>query len=87
MCIRDRPRSAKITVWALGILRMGSLLLTYVCLLYTSYTENYTDYLDTIPHLFHYNAIVMLSNGGEAKVGTLGSKYEFCLLYTSCSVL
>lgn len=42
-----------------------------------AYTDNYTDYLDTIPHLFHYNAIVMLSNGGEAKVGTLGSKYEF----------
>lgn len=42
-----------------------------------AYTDNYTDYLDTIPHLFHYNAMVMLSNGGEAKVGTLGSKYEF----------
>lgn len=42
-----------------------------------AYTDNYTDYLHTIPHLFHYNAMVMLSNGGEAKVGTLGSKYEF----------
>lgn len=42
-----------------------------------AYTDNYTDYLDTIPHLFYYNAFLMLSNGLEAKVGTLGSKYEF----------
>ena len=42
-----------------------------------AYTKNYTDYLDTIPHLFYYNAFLMLSNGLEAKVGTLGSKYEF----------
>ena len=42
-----------------------------------AYTCNYTDYLDTIPHLFYYNAFLMLSNGSEAKVGTLGSKYEF----------
>lgn len=42
-----------------------------------AYTDNYTDYLDTIPHLFYYNAFLILSNGLEAKVGTLGSKYEF----------
>ena len=42
-----------------------------------AYTDNYTDYLDTIPHLFTYNAFLILSNGVEAKVGTLGSKYEF----------
>ena len=42
-----------------------------------AYTNNYTDYLDTIPHLFYYNAFLILSNGTEAKVGTLGSKYEF----------
>lgn len=42
-----------------------------------AYTDNYTDYQDTIPHLFYYNAFLMLSNGTEAKVGTLGSKYEF----------
>lgn len=42
-----------------------------------AYDDNYTDYLDTIPHLFYYNAFLMLSNGMEAKVGTLGSKYEF----------
>ena len=42
-----------------------------------AYDDNYTDYLDTIPHLFYYNAFLMISNGVEAKVGTLGSKYEF----------
>ncbi len=42
-----------------------------------AYDDNYTDYLDTIPHLFYYNAFLMLSNGMEAKVGTLGSKFEF----------
>lgn len=42
-----------------------------------AYTDNYTDYRDTIPQLFYYNAFLILSNGMEAKVGTLGSKYEF----------
>ena len=42
-----------------------------------AYTDNYTDYQDTIPQLFYFNALLMLSNGLEAKVGTLGSKYEF----------
>jgi type I restriction enzyme R subunit len=42
-----------------------------------AYDDNYTDYQDTIPHLFYYNAFVMLSNGTEAKIDTLGSKYEF----------
>ena len=42
-----------------------------------AYTDNYSDYLDTIPHLFYYNAFLMLSNGCESKIGTLGSKYEF----------
>ena len=42
-----------------------------------AYEDNYKDYLDAIPQLFYYNAFVMLSNGLEAKVGTVGSKYEF----------
>lgn len=42
-----------------------------------AYEDNYTNYLDTIPQLFYYNAFLMLSNGTEAKIGTLGSKYEF----------
>lgn len=42
-----------------------------------AYEDNYKDYLDAIPQLFYYNAFVILSNGLEAKVGTVGSKYEF----------
>ena len=38
-----------------------------------AYDCNYTDYLSTIPQLFHFNAFLMLSNGLEAKVGTMGS--------------
>lgn len=44
---------------------------------YTAYKDNYTDYQDTIPQIFYYNAFVMLSNGLKSKVGTLGSPYEF----------
>ena len=42
-----------------------------------AYDDNYTDYQDTIPNLFYYNAFLVFSNGTEAKVGTLGSKFEF----------
>lgn len=42
-----------------------------------AYEENYTDYRDTIPALFHYNAMVMLSNGMDARVGTLTSPFNF----------
>ena len=42
-----------------------------------AYYNNYSDYLDTIPHLFFCNAMIMLSNAKTAKVGTLGSKFEF----------
>ena len=42
-----------------------------------AYDTNYTDYRDTIPKLFHHNAMVMLSNGIDAKVGTITSPYNF----------
>jgi len=41
-----------------------------------AFEDNYSDYLDTIPHLFHHNAIVMLANGLEAKIGSITSKWE-----------
>lgn len=44
-----------------------------------AYEDNYTDYLDTIPHLFYYNAFLMLSNGTEAKVGTLAVNLNFSM--------
>lgn len=42
-----------------------------------AYDDNLSDYLDTIPHLFHHNAVCMLSNGDEARVGTMLSPFDF----------
>lgn len=42
-----------------------------------AYNDNYTDYQDTIPQIFHFNVFVILSNGLDSRVGTLGSPYEF----------
>ena len=41
-----------------------------------AYNNNLRDYKDTIPHLFWYNAIIILSNGSEAKVGSLTAEWE-----------
>lgn len=43
----------------------------------TAYDGNLTDYRDTIPQLFIPNCLVLLSNGGEAKVGSTYSPWEF----------
>ena len=42
-----------------------------------AFTQNYRDYLDTVPQLFYHNAFIMFSNGLEARVGTIDSKWEF----------
>lgn len=42
----------------------------------TAYDRNLADYKDTVPHLFHHNAIVMLGNGVKAKIGSVSSKWE-----------
>ncbi len=42
----------------------------------TAFERNFADYKDTIPHLFHHNAIVMFGNGEEAKIGSITSKWE-----------
>ena len=41
-----------------------------------AYDDNFLDYLDTIPQLFHFNAFVVLGNGVEAKMGSISAKYE-----------
>lgn len=41
-----------------------------------AYDENLADYKDTIPHVFEHNAIIVLGNGKEAKIGSLSSKYK-----------
>jgi type I restriction enzyme R subunit len=44
-----------------------------------AYNDNITDYKDTIPGIFHCNAFILLSNGTDAKVGTITSPYKFFL--------
>ena len=41
-----------------------------------AYDDNLSDYKDTIPHLFHYNAFIVLGNGVDAKIGSLSSQWE-----------
>ena len=42
-----------------------------------AYEQNFKDYLDhkVVPHLFHHNAFVVLSNGLEARIGTITSPF------------
>ncbi len=42
----------------------------------SAYKKNYADYLDTIPHLFHWNALVVISNGHDAQYGSITSTKE-----------
>ena len=41
-----------------------------------AFEQNFSDYKDTIPHLFHHNAIVMFGNGEEAKIGSITSQWD-----------
>jgi type I restriction enzyme, R subunit len=41
-----------------------------------AFNDNISDYKDTVPHLFHHAAIVMLTNGEQTKFGTITSGYE-----------
>jgi len=41
-----------------------------------AYEQNFLDYKDTVPHLFHHNAMVVLANGVDAKLGSLTSRFE-----------
>jgi len=40
------------------------------------FENNYADYRDTIPHLFHHNAVVMFGNGERAKIGSITGRWE-----------
>jgi type I restriction enzyme R subunit len=42
----------------------------------TAFEKNYADYRDTVPHLFHHNAVVMFANGAEARIGSITSRWE-----------
>ena len=41
-----------------------------------AYERNLADYKDTVPHLFHHNAMVVLANGVDAKLGSVFSRFE-----------
>lgn len=42
-----------------------------------AYDNNLRDYKDTIPQLFWYNALIILSNGSRSRVGSITSTLEF----------
>jgi type I restriction enzyme R subunit len=41
-----------------------------------AYKDNLRDYKSTIPQLFWYNSIIILSNGVKAKVGSVSASWE-----------
>ncbi|MEZ9723544.1 type I restriction endonuclease subunit R [Vibrio splendidus] len=44
--------------------------------LFNAYKDNLKDYRNTIPQLFHYNQIIVLSNGIQSRVGSISSQWE-----------
>jgi type I restriction enzyme R subunit len=42
----------------------------------TAFTGNLRDYKDTIPHLFWPNALIILSNGSQSRVGSVSAGWE-----------
>src|SRR3990172_1495667 len=41
-----------------------------------AHRNNLTDYKDTIPQIFWYNAFTILSNGSESRIGTITADYD-----------
>ena len=41
-----------------------------------AYQDNLRDYKDTIPHIFWYNAFIILSNGHQSKIGSMTAGWE-----------
>ncbi len=44
-----------------------------------AYNDNLSDYKDTIPGILHCNAFIILSNGTDARAGTVTSPFKFFL--------
>lgn len=44
--------------------------------LHDAFDQNFKDYKDTIPHIFWYNQLIILSNGLDTKIGTITSGFE-----------
>jgi len=41
-----------------------------------AYDGNLSDYRDTIPHVFHHNAFLVVSNGDHARYGTITASWD-----------
>ena len=41
-----------------------------------AYNENFSDYKDTVPNIFHHNAFVVLGNGVDARIGSFSASFE-----------
>lgn len=41
-----------------------------------AFRDNITDYKDTIPQIFWYNAFIILSNGSKSRIGTISADFE-----------
>ena len=44
--------------------------------LQTAYNDNLRDYKDAVPHLFWANALIIISNGSESRVGSITAEWE-----------
>lgn len=84
LCVRELwvygalyRRRADIVGFVNGIPLLFIELKNHVVEVVDAFNQNYRDYLDTIPQLFYFNAFVMFSNGLEARVGMIDSKWEF----------
>jgi type I restriction enzyme R subunit len=42
----------------------------------SAFDDNYSDYRDTVPALFHFNALVIVSNGLDARFGSITSSWD-----------
>lgn len=42
----------------------------------SAYEDNLRDYKDTIPHVFWYNAAIILSNGSKSVIGSVSAAWE-----------
>ncbi|MDP2940061.1 MAG: type I restriction endonuclease subunit R [Candidatus Omnitrophota bacterium] len=41
-----------------------------------AFRDNLTDYKDTIPQVFWYNALIILSNGSQSRIGSITADWE-----------
>ncbi len=41
-----------------------------------AFEKNFADYKDTVPHLFHHNAFIVLANGSDARIGSVSARFE-----------